>query len=239
MIDSQAEVEALEQKAAQVAAEIRSLEAKRRETETAFRADASDKRLKALQKVVQFEQQIAKEQMREDKRRLVAPVTGTVLSLKAATIGGVVTAADTLMTIVPETGTLEIDAQIQNKDIGYLSEGQPVEVKLETYPFTRYGTVPGRVRKLGRDAVKSDSQGTPLSDPKGRTAAAANAGPTGEFVYPARIELLRNTIQVEGREMPITSGMKVTAEIKTEDRRVIQYILDPVLATLKQAGRER
>ena len=81
-------------------------------------------------------------------------MAGTVLGLKSNTVGGVVTAADTLMTIVPDNAVVEVEAQLPNKDVGFVREGQSVEVKLETYTFTRFGTVPGVVRKLGRDAVK-------------------------------------------------------------------------------------
>ena len=195
------------------------------ETETAFRAQTSERRLKALQKVAGLDPQITKERTREEKRRLVAPVAGTVLGLKSNTVGGVVTAADTLMTIVPDAAHVEVEAQLPNKDVGFVHEGQTVEVKLETYTFTRFGTVPGVVRKLGRDAVKQQSQ-------DGKQGS-------GELTYPVRIRLERPTISVDGRDRLITPGMKVTAEIKTEQRRVIEFLLDRVFGTLFTAGRER
>lgn len=104
----------------------------------------------------------------------------------------------------------------------------PVEVKLETFNFARYGTVPGTVRRLGRDAIKAQDQG---SRPDGRAS--------GELVYPARIRLSRATISVEGRDMLISPGMKATAEIKTDQRRVIDFLLERVLGTMQTAGRER
>jgi len=234
LLDSTAEIESLKQKQIQTEAEIKSLENKRAETDTAFRADASDKRLKALQKVVQLEQQISKETMREDKRKLVAPVSGTVLGLKANTIGGVVTAADTLMTIVPDDTVVEIEGQLQNMDIGFVKEGMPVEIKLETFPFTRYGTVPATVRRIGRDSVKPQTAANPSN---GTPKDGKDAGT--ELTYPVRIALMRATITVEGRPQLITPGMKAVAEIKTHQRRVISYLMDQVFGTLWTAGRER
>jgi hemolysin D len=174
------------------------------------------------------EQIISKEELHEGKRKLQAPVAGTVLGLKANTVGGVVTAADTLMTIVPDvdagSGAIEVEAQLPNKDIGYVVEGQSVAVKLETYTFTRYGTVPGTVRKVGRDSVQ-------MQGPDGK--------PSGELLFPVRIALNRTTIKVDGREQAIVPGMKVVAEIKTEERQVIGFLLDQVFAKFWTAGRER
>jgi membrane fusion protein, hemolysin D len=90
---------------------------------------------------------------KESYRRLVAPVEGTVQGLKIHTPGAVVATAETLMTLVPDGTGIEVDCLVQNKDIGFVGKGQDVEVKLEAFPFTRYGLVQGRVRKLGRDAA--------------------------------------------------------------------------------------
>jgi membrane fusion protein, hemolysin D len=129
-----------------------------------------------------------------------------------------------LMTIVPDSGGVEIDAQIANQDIGFVHEGMPVEVKLETFAFTRYGTVPATIRRIGRDAVKPPQQ---------------DNRPGTDLYYPARIALTRDTILVDGVERRIGAGMKVVAEIKTDQRRVIGFLLERVMGTVKQAGRER
>jgi hemolysin D len=241
LIDNKAEQAAAEQRLLQTESEIKSLLNKRTESETAFRAEASDKRLRALQKSVQLEQQIKKEQTRELKRKLVAPVSGTVLGLKANTIGGVVTTADSLMTIVPDEARLEIDAQIQNQDIGVVKEGMAVEVKLEAFQFTRYGTVPGVVRRIGRDSVSNAAAANAApTGAKGRAAAASQGStPTGDLSYPARITLEHTTIMIDGKRQAITPGMKVVAEIKTDRRRVIEFLVDKIVATTSQAGKER
>jgi len=241
LVEKRAELKAAEHNVNQLKAERRSIQAKLAEARAGFMADATDRRTKALQKISQLNQDITKARQKESYRRLAAPVDGTVQGLKIHTPGAVVTTADTLMTVVPDGTGIEVDCLVLNKDIGFVSEGQQAEVKLEAFPFTRYGLVQGRVRKLGRDAATN-----PNAAPPGSTAAMAQMGSTGqqgappsELAYPAKVTLLQDWIAVDGRHEPIRAGMRVSAEIKTGDRRVIEYLLSPVMQAVKEAGRER
>ena len=241
LVEKRAELKAAQQNVYQLQAERRSIEAKLAEAKAGYMADATDRRTKALMKLSQLNQDITKARQKESYRRLVAPVDGTVQGLKIHTPGAVVTTADTLMTIVPDGTGIEADCLVENKDIGFVSEGQDVEVKLEAFPFTRYGLVKGRVRRLGRDAATN-----PNAAPPGSMAAMAQAPqpggsspPPAELAYPAKVTLLKDWILVDGREEKIRAGMRVSAEIKTGDRRVIEYLLSPVMQAVKEAGRER
>ena len=143
---------------------------------------------------------------------------GTVQQLTLHTIGGVVEPAKPLMVIVPSAGGLEVEARILNKDAGFVHDGQPVAIKLEAFPFTRYGTVPGIVKHISRDAVPDQKLGS---------------------VYIATISLSQSTIEVDGRNVPLTSGLSATADIRTGGRRIISYLLSPLQTTVAQAGHER
>ncbi|WP_149196646.1 HlyD family type I secretion periplasmic adaptor subunit, partial [Luteimonas suaedae] len=149
---------------------------------------------------------------------LSAPVAGVVQQLQVHTVGGVVKPADPLMVVVPDDGELIVDAMVPNKDAGFVHAGQPVEVKLEAYPFTRYGVVDGVVEHVGRDAVQTEKDG---------------------LLYPARIRLTQDWIEIGGRRTPLAPGLSATAEIKTGDRRIIEYLLSPLSRRLQEAGRER
>jgi hemolysin D len=241
LVEKRAELKAAQQNVYQLQAERRSIEAKLAEAKAGYMADATDRRTKALMKLSQLNQDITKARQKESYRRLVAPVDGTVQGLKIHTPGAVVTTADTLMTIVPDGTGIEADCLVENKDIGFVSEGQDVELKLEAFPFTRYGLVKGRVRRLGRDAATN-----PNAAPPGSPAAIAqtpqsggSSPPPAELAYPAKVTLLKDWILVDGREEKIRAGMRVSAEIKTGDRRVIEYLLSPVMQAVKEAGRER
>jgi hemolysin D len=241
LVEKRAELKSAQHNVYQLEAERRSIEAKLAEAKAGYLADATDRRTKALQKVAQLNQDITKARQKESYRRLVAPVDGSVQGLKIHTPGAVVTTADTLMTIVPDGAGIEVDCLVPNKDIGFVSEGQEVELKLEAFPFTRYGLVQGKVRRLGRDAATN-----PNAAPPGSLAAMAQApqqgsssAPPAELAYPAKVTLLQDWILVDGRHEPIRAGMRVSAEIKTGDRRVIEYLLSPVMQAAKEAGRER
>ncbi len=170
---------------------------------------------------------------RRELQRLTAPVDGIVQQLAVHTVGGVVQPAQPLMVVVPVEGEIAIDAQILNRDIGFVREGQPVRVKLEAYPFTDYGIVEGVVETISRDAVP------PEAPQQEQQNANARAAPSPSLVYSARIRLLRNHLVIRGRRQPIGPGMAVQAEIRTGQRRIIQYLLSPISQAIDEAGRER
>ncbi|MBF0624541.1 MAG: HlyD family efflux transporter periplasmic adaptor subunit [Magnetococcales bacterium] len=149
---------------------------------------------------------------------LKAPISGTVQKLAIHTVGGVVTPAQELMRIVPQQGGLEVEAWLQNKEIGFVAQGQPAAIKLETFPFTKYGLIPGTVTDLSPDAVEHETLG---------------------LVYTARLKMMRTTMPVGNRLVNLTPGMAVTAEIKTGQRRLIEFFLSPVMEHVDESLRER
>jgi len=149
---------------------------------------------------------------------LIAPVDGTVQQLNVHTIGAAVPVAQPLMVLVPEEERVEIEAQLENKDVGFVQEGQPVEVKLDAFEYTKYGTVPGHVTHVARDAVQDEKKG---------------------LVYTVRIGLDQGYIDVDGRRAPLTAGLATSSEIKTGTRRVIEYVLSPLVQHVHEALRER
>jgi hemolysin D len=151
LIEKRAELAAAQASARQIAGEMAEAKAKIEELTAGFLADASDRRTKAVQKMRDLDEQIAKARQRENYRRLVSPVDGVVQNVKIHTPGAVVTTADTLMEIVPDGAGVEAEANVENKDIGFVREGQEVEVKFDAFPFTRYGLIKGKVRKLSHD----------------------------------------------------------------------------------------
>ncbi|WP_139144720.1 HlyD family efflux transporter periplasmic adaptor subunit, partial [Janthinobacterium sp. HH100] len=150
--------------------------------------------------------------------RLTAPVDGTVQQLKVHTVGGVVPAAQALMQIVPRQGRLEIDAMLENRDVGFVQAGQAVAVKIDAFDYTKYGTVPAVVSSVSRDSIEDEKKGP---------------------VYAVRITLRQPSIVVDGRLVPLSAGMAVRAEIRTGTRRVVEYVLSPLVRHQKEALHER
>lgn len=132
--------------------------------------------------------------------------------------------------------SIAVEAMLQNKDIGFVEDGMEAVIKLETFPFTRYGTIPGRVVTVSSDAIERSSASSPSTDSgEGR---GGGAGPAGLF-YSTRIALERTTIDVDGKTVNLTPGMAATVEIKTGKRKLIEFVLSPLLKMTGEAGRER
>ena len=149
---------------------------------------------------------------------LRAPVDGTVQQLAVHTLGGVVQAAQPIMQIVPNRGPLEVEAFIENKDKGFVRPSQTVAVKVDAFEYTKYGTLPGSVTHVSQDAIPDEKRG---------------------LIYAVKVLLDKTTLDVQGQPTPITPGMSVSVEIKTGDRRIIEYVLSPLIRHTREALRER
>jgi hemolysin D len=229
--------------AQRASAAMATLDAEARTLRETFGRTAVTQLATAQNDASQREQEVARTGRRQQYQQLRAPVSGTVQQLAISTIGGVVQPAQALMIIVPDDAEVIVEAQILNRDIGFIREGQAVRVKLEAFPFTDYGLIEGVVEQISRDAIDTGQAPASPRDAAnngGRGGAAgANAGAGQGLVYAARIRLNRRTIMVRGREQIIGPGLAVQAEIKTGERRIIQYLLSPIAQTLDEAGRER
>lgn len=163
-------------------------------------------------------QEQAKVDQRERLTLLKAPVTGTVQQLAVHTAGGIVTEAQPLLVVVPDEAEVTADVMIENKDVGFVYAGQQAAVKLETFPYTRYGTVAATVKRVTADAVNDEKRGA---------------------LFPAVLSLGAQSIDVNGERVKLSPGMNVTTEVKTGRRRVIEYLLNPVIRSGTQSLRER
>jgi hemolysin D len=179
----------------------------------------------AEQRVAALRQELIGADSRQRQQTLRAPIAGTVQQLAVHTVGGVVTAAQPLLVIVPADDTLEVEAALQNRDVGFVHDDQPAEIKIETFLFTRYGTVPGRVVSISSDAVLPP--------------AARSDGAASSPVYVARVRLDRTHLDVDGRSVKLAPGMRATVEIKTGRRRVIEFLLSPIARYRHDSLRER
>lgn len=150
--------------------------------------------------------------------KLTSPVDGTVQQLQVFTVGGVVPAAQPLMKIVPKENKIEVEAMLENKDIGFIEEGQAASVKIDAYEYTKYGVIPARVIHVSSDAIKDEKKG---------------------LLYSVILALDKSSISVKGHDMPMSAGMSIRADIKTGSRRVIEYFLSPLLQHKRESLNER
>ena len=177
---------------------------------------------------------------------LRAPVNGLVQKVDVTTVGQVVTPAQSLVTIVPDGTPLVVEATVSNEDIGYLKVGQPVEVKVDTFPFQRYGSLQGKLVSISPDAEDKNAAARD-TDTRAGAASSQNADPTHDpaatpntgYVYKVRIHTEDSHFVVDGEPRPVLSGMTVQADITTDRRRVIDFFLSPVVKYLDEGMKVR
>lgn len=202
----------------QLAAAVRNIEKELQ----ALDADTRRQALSDIQDNIRQRQAIQEELTKASdlnaKQVLTAPVSGTVQQLVVTTIGGVVTEAQPLMLIVPKGEKLEVETDLSNSDIGFVQAGQDAEIKIDTFLFTRYGFVNAKVIDVTKDAVQDEKKG---------------------LVYKMRLKMDKSFMIVDGREVNLSPGMAVTAEVKTGKRRLIEYILSPLKKYAQESVRER
>lgn len=161
-----------------------------------------------------IEGEVTKAQKRYEFEKISSPVDGYVHQLASSTVGGVVTPAQPVITIVPDGTPLIIEAKALNIDIGFLKAGQSAEVKFDTFPFQKYGTIKGKVVSISPDTIEDEKLGS---------------------VYKMKVELERSSLNIDGRDIKISPGMNVSVEVKTGKRRIIEFFLSPIIKYAKES----
>lgn len=183
-----------------------------------FKRDIIEKLTESKENIVQLNHELQKNKERESALNIRSPVDGVVQQVTTFTEGGVVTTAQTLMVIVPEKDNLDAKIMISNKDIGFIRVGQPVILKVEAFPYTRYGYIRGILKNISSEAIEDKEKG---------------------LYFDGYVSLERSVLRVDGKDVSLTSGMSVTAEITTGYRRVIDFILSPLQETVNESLIER
>ncbi|MBM4307372.1 MAG: HlyD family type I secretion periplasmic adaptor subunit [Deltaproteobacteria bacterium] len=182
----------------------RNLEALKKERERSILGEILEKE----RSITVLEGEFTKASKRSQLEKLHSPVNGTVHGLAMHTIGGVVTSAQPIVTIVPEGTPMIVEAMALNKDVGFIHLGQKAELKLDTFPFQKYGTIEAELFFVSPDAQEDQKIG---------------------LVYKIKLRPNRLMIRVKDKDIPLSPGMAVTAEIKTGERRVIEFFISPFI----------
>jgi hemolysin D len=242
LVEQQQELQVHKSRYQEAEAAVAGLTETRAQTVAEFRRSLLDDLSKAEAKAAGFAHDLEKAEQRIRLQTLRAPIDGVVQQLAIHTVGGVVTPAQSLLVLVPVDSHLEIEAMVSNRDIGFVREGQEAEIKVDTFPFTRYGLLHGKVLSVSRDAIMRDKPQDKAADKIDKTPGSESGGsePKGqELAYAARISLDRTQMQVEDGVVNLGFGMAVTAEIKTGSRSVLSYLLSPLLHYKQESLRER
>jgi hemolysin D len=239
-VEEQHELDVQKRRSDEATAAIAALEEQHAKTDAEYRRERYSELVEAERKVNELSADVAKAQHRTALQILTSPVDGTVQQLAVHTIGGVVTPAQTLLVVVPIDSHMEIEAMVQNKDIGFVSAGQEAQIKVDAFNFNRYGLIEGRVVSISSDAIVRDkaqdkSNANQRDGSQEETSEPANQ----ELAYAARVSLARTQMEIDDKLVELSPGMAVTVEIKTGSRRIISYLLSPLLRYKQEALRER
>ncbi|NTI78409.1 HlyD family type I secretion periplasmic adaptor subunit [Rhizobium rhizogenes] len=207
-----------------------------------FVADNVQKAGDASRQADELDRQLVKARNRREAMTIATPIDGTVQSSSINTVGQVVTTGVELMRIVPDNSALEIEAYLPNSDIGFVSIGQTAVVKVEAFPFTRYGVIHGRVTAVATDAIPEPDANQLEGDPTKQlqaTVPTTNAQRVQNLVFPVTIKLDTSTMTVDGHSVTLSAGMAATAEIRTGKRRILEYLFSPIVEVTSQSMQER
>ena len=180
--------------------------------------NAEDDLAQATKEAADAQADAARVQIEINQLVLRSPVAGTVQQMQVHTVGAAVPAAQALMQIVPQNRSVTMEAMLADKDVGFVHVGQSAEVKIDAFDYTKYGAVPARVTMVARDAVEDQKKG---------------------LQYAVRVTLLRPVLDVDGAKRTLDPGMSGTVEIRTGQRRVIEYFLSPLIRHTTESLHER
>ncbi len=207
----------------------------------AFAAENAQKLADAEHLVDDNEAKLAKAQAKIAHLTLESPIDGVVQGSVVTAPGQVLTAGEQVMEVVPTGAALEIEGYLPNADAGFVHQGQTAVVKVEAFPFTDYGTVDATVTAVARDAIPEPEAETREANPAGgpRPTGFGAAQHVQNLVYPVTLTLARSAVKAGDATVPLGPGMAVTVEIKTASRRIIDFLVSPILKTTQTAFHER
>ncbi|HBG49906.1 MAG TPA: HlyD family type I secretion periplasmic adaptor subunit [Cyanobacteria bacterium UBA9971] len=162
---------------------------------------------------IQIKSEVEQIEFKNKKQSITSPVDGYVDKLLIHTIGGVVTPAEKLISITPSNTPLLIKATVLNQDIGFVKEKMPVQIKIDTFSFQKYGLLKGVVKSVSKSSIQDEKLGP---------------------VYEIYVTPLEQTLIVEGKKEKITPGMSLSAEVKVGKRRIIEFFIYPLIKYLNE-----
>jgi HlyD family secretion protein/hemolysin D len=220
-------------------AAVAELDQKKAATEAELRTNALGDLAKARDRAGTAEEALAKADRRIELQTLRSPIDGTVQQMHVVSVGSVVTPAQQMLSVVPDDDRIEVEAVLENRDIGFVVVGQKVELKVDAFPFTRYGLLAGKVTSMDRDAEAAPVGQGAVQGPQRPADETENVESSERLRYTVHIALDADTMVVDGRQAALVPGMSVKAEIMTGTRRIVDFLLAPLREHLHDAMRER
>jgi membrane fusion protein, adhesin transport system len=219
--DLKSELEVTQLQLPQAQSAKQEAESRVREQQLTFRSEAATELSKQRLDLASVRQQLKATKDKVSRTEVRSPVRGTVKEIKIRTIGGVIKPGEDLMEIVPIEDTLLVEAQVRTSDRGFINVGQQATVKFDTYDYSIYGGLKATVEYISTDAIEDQSSGK------------------RERYFRVRLRTERNFLGTDAKPLPIGPGYTATAEILTDKKTVLAYLMKPILKARDTAMRER
>lgn len=197
-----------------------------------YRRQLQTERMETASQLDKVNQELAKQQHRQELLELKASQAGIVKDLATHTVGTVTAPGTVLLTLVPMEEPLQAEVWISNEDIGFVRSQLPVKLKFSAFTFQKYGMVDGAVEQVSADASETPGQESNVNMANGDSS-------NSRLAYKALVALKNQKLDVEGRSYFLVPGMHVSAEIRLGTRSVLEYLLSPIQGAFHEAGRER
>lgn len=237
LIDARYDLTLNERRLVEARHELESFDANRLSNSGAFARHILSEIAEADRRIIELSSELVRARELLERHVIRAPVAGTVDNLRLQSPQAVIAAGEQLLTIVPDDARLEIEAFVSDRDIGFVSPGMPVDIKIKTFPYTRYGSLTGSLLSVSSDAVGPGQQVVSLAGASGQPGFSLpdEQGPW----FKARIALDQTEVTVEHRRISLKPGTTVIADIQTSGRTVLDFLMTPLLRYRYESFRER
>jgi len=226
-IEKEQELKSQESSMGALASAVQQSNQKLAQIKSSYEAQLLNERVDLQSQQQRTQGELQKQVYKSGLLELKATEDGIVKDMATYTPGAVVQPGVVLLNLVPKSEPLLAEVAIHNEDVGFVAPGQRVKLKLQAYPFQKYGLLEGVVELVGADSSSNDPQ----------KAAAMGQSPQS---YKALVKLSSQTLSTPGQQaLKLTPGMVVQAEISQGQRTVLEYLLSPVQKVVQEAGRER
>jgi hemolysin D len=239
LVETRAELVINRSKIASLDAAIGGLDRKIATVDAEIRTTAMADLSKAEDRLHGAREALVKAERRVELQTLRAPIDGTVQQMQVASVGSVVAPAQQLLSIAANDERMEVEAVVENRDVGFIAAGQPVEIKIDAFPFTRYGLIGGAVLSVDHDAEATPVGQNALLGAQRPADQIDNVELSERLRYTVHISLRSRSLNVDGHSATLLPGMSVRAEILTGKRRIIDFLVAPLRELTHDALRER
>lgn len=173
---------------------------------------------KTVEEIETMSTEINKSNYYLESKSIFASEDGFIYNLNNGTSGRVVQTAEVIMELIPQNSPLEVEAKVLNKDIGFVRIGQEVKVKIDSFKFTKYGYIDGVITNIAKSSILDEKLGE---------------------IYSVIVELKSDKMRIDEQDVKLIPGMTCSVDIKIGKRRLIEYIISPMIRYKDEALREK